>query len=388
MEFLIMGRWIWLSRSSLVIILFVAGCTVPFKKIPRPDLVSQPSAYYAVPPDANLSLAGETRVFDTLMYNRKLNGGLNAQVVGCDKFIIVPTYNERIYLLNPSTGKEITSLKTESSVGSATAIAGELLYFVEESGGDRLTCFNLAKGKTVFSKKITDSPGAPVIDVDDIYLSSRFGKVYRLDRYKGDSIWTYDCGTQIYCSPTVDSSHVYFGTDRGQIICLEKSTGKKLWQFKAGGAIYARPVVGKYLYCPSGDGILYALDCSTGILVWSFTTLASIHTTPVLADGRLLFGSDDMSVHCLDAESGATKWSYETDGIIQSSSLATANFFVVCNSAGGVYQLDYSGNLLKTTRVKGSIAASPTVIGDKLFVVTRSRMLYCFGSSVNPATKP
>jgi outer membrane protein assembly factor BamB len=369
-------------------ILLVAGCSMPFKKIPRPDLLPHLSAYYAVPPDANLSLAGETRVFDTLLYSRKLNGGLNAQIVGCDKFIVVPTYNERVYLLNPSTGKEITSLQTESSLGSAAAIAGELLYFVEEAGGDRLTCFNLAKGKPVFSRKIADSPGAPVIDGSDIYLSSRLGKVHRLDRFKGDSVWTYDSGAQIYCSPTVDSAHVYFGTDRGQIICLEKSTGKKLWQFKAGGAIYARPVVGQYLYCPSGDGILYALDLSTGALVWSFTTLGSIHTTPVLTDSRLLFGSDDMSIYCLDPQSGATKWSYETDGIVQSSPLATANFFVVCNSAGGVYQLNYDGNSLRTTRVKGSVVASPTVIGDKLFVVTRSRMLYCFGSTGNPATKP
>ena len=107
--------------------LLVAGCSVPFKRIPRPDLVPHPSAYYAIPPDANLSLVGETKVFDTLLYSRKLNGGLNAQVVGCDRFIVVPTYNERVYLLNPGTGKEITSLQTESSLGSAAAIAGELL---------------------------------------------------------------------------------------------------------------------------------------------------------------------------------------------------------------------------------------------------------------------
>jgi outer membrane protein assembly factor BamB len=383
-----MGNRISLCHSLLVIILLVAGCSVPFKRIPLPDLLPRPSAYYKIPPDANVSFTGETKVFDTLLYGRKLNGGLNAQVVGCDKFIIVPTYNERIYLLDPNTGKEMTSLQTESSIGSAAAISGELFYFVEEAGGDRLTCFNLAKGRIVFTRKITDSPGAPVIDEESIFLTSRVGKLYRLDRLKGDSIWTYDSHNQIYCSPTVDSTRIYFGTDRGQIICLEKSTGKKLWSFKAGGAIYARPVIGKYLYCPSGDGILYALDYSTGTLVWSFTTHGSIHTTPALTDGRLLFGSDDMSIYCLDPQSGASKWSYETDGIIQSSPLATANSFVICNSAGSIYQLDYDGNPLKATRVKGSVVAPPTVIDGRLFIVTRSRMLYCFGSAGNPATKP
>jgi outer membrane protein assembly factor BamB len=388
MEFLNLEYRIRIRCGLLIMILLVAGCSMPFKKIPGPDLLLRPAAYYAIPPDGNLSLEGETRVFDTLLYSRKLNGGLNAQVVGCDRFIVVPTYNERVYLLNPSTGKEISSLQTESSLGSAAAIAGELLYFVEEAGGDRLTCFDLSKGKAIFTRKITDSPGAPVIDANAIFLSSRVGKLYSFDRLRGDSIWTYDSREQIYCSPTIDSGHVYFGTDRGQIVCLERSTGKKLWSFRAGGAIYARPVIGRYLYCPSGDGILYALEISTGTLIWSFTTLGAIHTTPVLADGKLLFGSDDMSIYCLDPETGSTKWSYETDGIIQSSPLATANSFIICNSAGGVYQLDQRGNLLKATRVKGSVVASPTVISDRLFIVTRSRMFYCFGSTENTANKP
>jgi outer membrane protein assembly factor BamB len=384
MEFLMSGNRIY-CFCGFVICLLLAGCSTPFRDIPRADLQGRPKAYYSVAPDANLSLTEEAGPFDTLLYSRKLNGGLNAPVVGSDKFIVVPTYNERIYLLNASNGKEINSLQTESSIGSAAAVAGELLYYVEEAGGDRLTCFNLASGKTVFTKKILDSPGPPVIDGDDLYVSSRLGKIYRLSRWTGDTVWTYSSQNFIYSSPSVRDSAVYFGTDRGQIICLNKTTGKKLWSFKAAGAIYARPTIGTYLYCPSGDGILYALEPSTGALVWSFTSTGSIQTTPVLAGNRLVFGADNMLIYCLDSKSGKFLWSYETDGVVQSSPLATSKSFIIGNSAGAVYQLDYDGNMLESSRVKGSVVAAPTIIGKSLFIVTRSRMLYCFGSTKTSA---
>jgi outer membrane protein assembly factor BamB len=346
-------------------------------------LASNEQAYYGASADGNLAVKWETPIFDSLLYSRKLNGGMNAQVVGSDSLIAVPTFNERIYFLNPANGKTLDVLPTESAVGSSAALVGELIYFSDEAGGDRLMCFNVVNGKVVFQTKILDPTGPPIIDGDDIYLSSRIGKVYRLNRWRGEIVWTFDTGQHLYCSPTVDSGQVYVGSDHGEVICLDKTSGKKQWSFKCGGAIFARPVIGMHLYCPSGDGILYALDLTNGTLVWSFTTLGSIHTTPALAGTRLVFGSDDKMTYCLDAATGATLWTYETDGIIQSPPLASTSLFIVCNSAGSIYQFHHGGELLRTTKVKGSITAPPAIIGKRLFVVTKSRFLYCLGPTAN-----
>jgi outer membrane protein assembly factor BamB len=233
----------------------------------------------------------------------------------------------------------------------------------------------------VFQIKIIDPTGPLIVEGDDIYLASRTGKVYRLNRWSGDVVWSFDTGEHLYCSPTVGSGHVYLGNDHGEVICLDKDSGKKLWSFKCGGAIFTRPVMGTYLYCPSGDGILYALDLANGTLVWSFTTRGSIHTTPALTGDRLVFGSDDKVIYCLDPTNGVTLWTHETDGIVQSSPLALTSSFIVCNSAGSIYQFRHGGKLLKTTKVKGSITAPPAIIGNRLFVVTRSRLLHCLGST-------
>ncbi len=377
-----MGNWRILILGGLIAaIILQSGCASRPRPLAPFDVTPRPLMYYQTPANANLITPSDGSVFDTLLWSRKLNGGLTAQVVGTDSFVVVPSFNERIYLLNPDDGKHYSMLGTEAAVGSPTVISGNLLYFVEEAGGDLLTCLNLATRKAVFHTKIVDSPGAPILDGGDVYITSRTGNVYRINGRDGKVIWTYETGGISYSSPTVDSQHVYAGTDRGEIVCLDKNKGTKIWSFKCGGAIYSRPVVGTILYCTSGDGILYALEPSNGSLLWSFTTHGPIHTTPVLADDRLLFGSDDKSVYCLDAHTGKSIWAHETDAIVQSSPLATDTTFIVCNSAGNVLQFGYSGNLLRTLKVKGSIDAAPSIIDGKLFVVTRLRMLYCYGIS-------
>jgi outer membrane protein assembly factor BamB len=385
MEFLMVRRGLQVFSALALSAIILSGCGSRFHHFKSSELERGIAGYHNVPPDANQRLEGTGSFYDSLLYVRKLNGGLGGQVVGTDSFIVVPSYNERIYFLDPHTGKEITSLMTESTVGSAVALADSLIYFVEEAGADRLTCFNMVKGKPVFQVVVVDAPGAPIIDGDDLYITARTGKVYRINRWTGKTIWTYDTKNHIYCSPTVDSGHVYVGTDRGEILALDRKLGTRVWSFRTSGAIFARPVIDRYLYCPSGDGILYSLDPAHGKIIWSFTTQGAIHTTPTLVKGKIVFGSDDKSIYCLDAASGASLWSFETDAIVQSSPIATESTFIVCNSAGSVYQASFDGAVMKSRKIKGSIMASPVVIANKLFVVTRSRQMYCFGPSTAPS---
>jgi outer membrane protein assembly factor BamB len=330
-------------------------------------------------PSGNALIDVDAGLLDTVLYSKKLNGGIGAQVVGVTNAIMVPTFNERIYFLNPDNGKERTSVLTKSTVGSAVAIAHELMYYAQEAGGDLLTCLNVATGKTIWRLKITDPLAAPIVDGDELFITSRTGFVYRINRLQGEVIWQYDAGAQCYAAPAVDCSRVYLGTSKGEILCLSRKTGDLLWTFESSMAIFAQPLIERYLFCGSGDGRLYALDVATGKQVWSFVTPSPIHTTPVITGGRLVFGSDDQNLFCLDPGSGNVLWRFETDGIVQSSPIVVGKTFICANSAGSLYQLDFDGKLLKSFKVKGSVTAPVSFVNGKLFVVTRQRMLYCFG---------
>lgn len=370
-----------------LLILTLAGCAPSFRKFKQVSEVSAGFVQYRISGSGNAAVETEY-LLDTLLYDRKLNGGISAQVIGNSQFIIVPTYNKRLYFLNPKDGSEMTSLVAESAVGSAAAFAGELLYFAEESGGDKVVCFNLVSGKSVWSVVLQDPLGAPILSGDQLFVTSRGGRVLSINRWTGEVVWTHELQGQIYVAPAVDSLRVVFGTDRGDIIALNREDGEKLWSYHTGGAIFAQALLTDRVYCGSADGTMYALELSNGGLVWKYETAVAIHTTPVQFKDRVVFGGDDKMVNCLNADDGSVMWSYLTTGIIQSSPIALGSTFVVANSAGVVYQFSLEGRPLKQFSVGQSIEAAPAFIDGRLFVGTVRRHLFAFSAIPITATSP
>lgn len=356
----------------------VAGCAPRFRTFKNitPD---NGFVQHRINATGNAVLETDAVVIDTILFERKLNGGMAAQVVGNHQFLIVPTFNKRIYFLNPSTGREITSLETESAVGSAAAVQNELLYFAEESGSDQVACFNLVNGKKVWSLKVVDPPGPPIISGDDLFITSRVGKVICANRWTGVVQWEQNLRCHFYAPVAADSARVYVGTDRGDVVALRRSDGNELWRFAAGSTVFAQPLADQQIYVGTGEGTLWALDPASGREVWRYECGSSIHTTPVVKGDRLIFGANDRVAYCLDALNGGIHWRYETTGIIQSSPVMVGETVILANSAGSIYQFTLDGQLLSQVSVKGTIKAPAAVIDGKVYVVTTQRRLYGLG---------
>jgi outer membrane protein assembly factor BamB len=363
----------------VAVALLISACAPSFNKFEQVPKGTTGFTQYRVQADGNAVVSTLDLEVDTLLYKKKLNGGITAQVVGNSQFLIVPTFNKRVYFLNPVTGKEITSYETNSAIASAAAVRDQLVYFVDQEGGDKLTCLNLINGKIVFKRDLHDSQTPPIIADDDLFVTSRMGTLFDMNRYRGDTTWSFKANSQIYAAPAASEDIVVLGTADGVVHCLERATGKVRWEVATGATIYAQPMVADYVYCGSGDHKMYAFDKATGDLVWYFETGEAIHTTPALIANRLIFGSDDEFIYCLNAQSGDTLWTFQTDAIVQASPVVAGATVVVANGAGTVYILDLDGNLLKQFQTDGSIKSSPAVIDGRVYVTTTSRKLFCFG---------
>lgn len=379
-----------LSKLTAILLgaLLICGCAPSFKKFKQVESSSGGFIQHRVNANGNAVLANENMVLDRQVFERKLNSGISAQVVGNAQYLVVPTFNKRIYFLNPQTGAEVTSLVTESSVSSAAALQNELVYYAEEAGGDRLVCFNLVTGKIVWQHRLKDPPGAPIIYGEQVFICSRDGEIHCFDRWTGDSVWVHISKRSVYSTVSVDSELVVFGTDTGEIIGLDRASGERRWTFPTQGAIFAQAMIADLVYCGSADGSMYALSRSSGELVWKFETTGQIQTTPVLIENRIVFGSDDNTVYCLDASDGAVLWQYETNGIIHASPIGAGNTFIVANSAGMVYQFGFDGTKLAEFPVRGSIEATPAFINGMLYIVTTQRRIFAFSASPSTATVP
>lgn len=361
--------------------LLLSGCTSRFYKFPEPGISGEGFFQYRGEAAGNALISGRKTLPDSLLFHKKLNGGIEAQVVGNAQVVVVPTLNKRIYFLAAEDGRVVSTLKTESAVGGTVAIADELIYYAEQAGGDRLTCFNLVSGKRVWRTEVFDPNGAPVIDSTDLFIAGRDGTVFRLDRWTGREIWKFEDEAQIYAATAVDLGHVYYGNAAGDIVCLKRESGEEVWRAATGGAILASPMAAEYLYCGSADGAMYALDKRSGQIVWKLETAGQIFTTPVKNDLRLFFGSHDRSVYCVDVSTGGLLWSHDLGAVISSSPLAVNNHFICASAAGEIFTFTADGNVIDTLTTKPAIMAPLSLICDRLYVGTDSRYIYCFGSS-------
>lgn len=96
------------------------------------------------------------------------------------------------------------------------------------------------------------------------------------------------------------------------------------WTYRTGAPIVSSPVVAdNRVVVGSNDNRVHAVDAATGALLWTFPTSDDVEAPPLAIDGRVFVGSADGTLHAIDAVSGEGLWTYATDDRI----LGGANYF-------------------------------------------------------------
>lgn len=123
-----------------------------------------------------------------------------------------------------------------------------------------------------------------------VFVGSREGVVWALDRGTGEIRWRFLCGASVRVTPSFGRGRLLFGSDDGWIYCLAAQTGKLAWRFRAAPEeryINAEGQMnslwpstagilldGDIAYGAAGllsydGGYLYALEIRTGKAVWA-----------------------------------------------------------------------------------------------------------------------
>jgi outer membrane protein assembly factor BamB len=197
-----------------------------------------------------------------------------------------------------------------------------------------------------------------------LYFGDDSGGLVAYEIKSASELWTHAHGSRISATPSVDRDFVYFGSPNG-VTALGRKDGQVAWHYQIEhGASEATPIpIGDRLYLSGYDGHAYCLDRKSGEVQWKHDFISDAPEDPpdfpgararfqqILArpngsasNGELFIQSvfDQSRVVAIDCQTGKRKWSFQA---------------------------------------KGWIGPAPTIAGERVFVVSQDKNLYCLDLS-------
>jgi outer membrane protein assembly factor BamB len=152
----------------------------------------------------------------------------------------------RIFCLEVATGNEVWSEKVEFSAWAAPSAMGKYVYFATGNGtysedkppiAGLVLCREATTGKPIWERALPNSVVAkPALDRYQAYVGCRDGKVYALDRFTGDIVWSQMLNSPVLAAPTIvkhPEKHIgevlYVMGVNGLLLALAPQDGGAYW---------------------------------------------------------------------------------------------------------------------------------------------------------------
>ncbi len=166
---------------------------------------------------------------------------------------------------------------------------------------------------------------------------------------------------------------VYLGDLDGNYFALQLSDGKVLWHKKhTAGFAAAAAVDAGVLYVGDVDGKFYAFDAKDGSTKWSYEAAGKIHSANFNGP-HVLFGAEDGTMHCLTRADGKLVWKFQIEDQIRCSPTIIGNraFLVGCDGKLHIIDVD-KGKVAATVPLNSPAGATAAAGGDRIFFGTSS----------------
>jgi outer membrane protein assembly factor BamB len=234
-----------------------------------------------------------------------------------DSIVVMGAGDGVLYAAEVATGRVLWQFPTEGRIRSTPAVADGLVFTGSTDGV--VYALELENGRERWRHE-TDGAGmrseeqrvdrksiiaSPAIAHGTVYVGSRDGYMYALDRDTGDRKWRVSHeGSWAMSSPALLEDVLLAGTSDGRFVhAIDPTTGEERWRFVGVGYTWSSPsVVGGTVYIGDGGGYLRAIDRESGEERWSYRAGDGVYSSPIIANGVVLFGSDDGNVYALHGE--------------------------------------------------------------------------------------
>ena len=202
--------------------------------------------------------------------------------------------------------------------------------------------------------------GTPAIADGRVFIGSNDGNFTSIWIENGTVDWNFSIPSVNdndvrYSSAAVYNGRVLVGSDDDKVYCLDEFTGDVIWTFTTNDFVYASPAVhNDTVFVSSNDFNFYALPLyepspQDGIIdsndvIWSVPTDDfQGGSSAAVADGRVLIGSTTLGLICVNETDGSFYWNLTIPrGTVSSPTVVDGKIFIGGNN-GLMYGLGSSG---------------------------------------------
>jgi serine/threonine protein kinase len=250
--------------------------------------------------------------------------------------------------LDASTGEHLWSYKTNFGIYDAPIVATGIVYFCagHTDNGGKIWALDADTGEAFWSLE-TDEPlkTSPIIINDIVYIHSQHA-VYALNAATGQQYWDVTLKAELKGRPMIADNAIYIGTERGHCYSVDADHGQKIATYTDVGHLHAIFKLDDNTVClfTQGDQF-YALDMHTGETYWSIRTELNMSTEVEIVDGIAYISML---------------------GTLENTSARTT-----------LLAIDIvTGEQLWVTYLRNEIDATPLIIDNVIYLITRSQDLY------------
>lgn len=260
----------------------------------------------------------------------------------------------------------------------------------------------------------TDGPlgASPIVADGRLYLSTQDGRILALEAGTGRLVWEYRATGPVDATPAVAGDLVYVGLRDSRLLALDAATGALRWEFDTDNPIFAGvQVVGGELYLGSTDGKLYSLDARTGRRRWAYQVGGWTTSPPAVVGDVVVVMSQEGKFHVVDRRTGKQRLFHEIASGGAGSAAIAGDRAVIGTADGRLRAIDWRARQYPFERTarywqlqffiwqlvqappvpKGflwvirfpstSIAATPAVLGDTVYIGTTDGKLHAVAAS-------
>lgn len=388
-----MIRKLGLGLTSLLLVLAVSGCTTLAKWgfIEKSNL-TPPAPLVNFKPELSVQRVWSVNAgYGTKKQNLKL------LIADYNNTLITADVYGNVYAFDQTTGKPIWRERLGAEIMSGPSAGNGMVVVTNVKA--RAIALNAENGKPMWSQPIPNiALAAPAITGNQVIIKTIDGNMISLDTASGAQNWQFhhDEPTLILrgsSTPQVSSGKIVAGFADGQLVALDQSSGNMVWEVPVATPsgstqieqmvdIDADPYIDNgVVFVASYQGNLAAIALANGKPLW---------THPISAYAGLIAGPNQVFV--VDANShvfafsrsgGSINWEQtglDSRNLTAPVAMDTDNAIVVGDGLGYVHWLAKSDGhfLARAYTDKTGIMSPPVVIGNTVYVITKSGMLSAY----------